>query len=282
MSINTSTELYCIFGNPVAHSLSPVMHNAAFRQMGLNAVYMAFRVHDIASAVMAMKTLGIRGASVTIPFKIDVLSYCDTIDTLAARIGSANTLVLRDGRVRAVNTDGEGALQALLEAGLEVQGSSILILGYGGSARAIAHTLDNHGATVTVSGRNREKGEKLASELSPSAKGKPAFLETRELNRDVLMGMDILINTTPLGMEPDTGSTPLDRELLHPGLTVFDIVYRPGKTRLLREAEERQCRTVPGISMLVYQGVRQFEMWTGTSPDPDIFFRALNNELYGT
>lgn len=282
MNSNTSTEFFCIFGNPVAHSLSPVMHNAAFREIGLNALYLAFQVHDIGRAVEAMKTLGIKGASVTIPFKVDVLTYCDKIDPLASRIGSANTLVLQDGAVRAINTDGEGALQALEEKGLSLRGSKVLVLGYGGSARAIAHTLDDRGAVVTISGRNREKGESLASELSLSGDEGPFFLKDDELDRGILMDTDILINTTPLGMEPDTESVPLDPDLLHPGLTVFDIVYRPGKTRLLREAEKRVCRTISGISMLVYQGIRQFETWTGIKPDPDIFFRALNDELYGT
>lgn len=261
-AINSNTTLFCIFGSPVRHSVSPLMHNAAFRERGINAVYLAFEPPSIGDAVASMKTLGIRGASVTIPYKIEVLKHLDSIDPLAARIGSVNTLVNNSGTITGYNTDGHGAVMSLENAGVDLKAKGCIVIGNGGSARAIAFTLAERGASVVIAGRNRERIENLADDLRCSSPGTRSAL-LGEIDSAFMERIDIVINTTPVGMVPDTGSTPFNTDLLSARHTVFDIVYAPHETRLLTAAAERGCRVVYGLDMLVLQGARQFELWTG-------------------
>jgi shikimate dehydrogenase len=244
--INAGTGCYCIFGNPVSHSVSPLMHNAAFRASGINAVYLAFEPGSIAEAVASMKSLGIKGASVTIPFKIDALSCCDEVDPIAADIGSVNTLVNSGGRIRGFNTDGYGAARALEESKVALKGSACLVIGNGGSARAIAFTLIERGASVIIAGRNAGRIGRLAGDLRARDPGTRSML------------------------------------LLSARHAVFDIVYAPHMTRLLTAARERGSRIVHGIDMLVYQGARQFELWTGKPAPVKIMMRAARRHIQRT
>lgn len=260
--INSDTALYCIFGRPVRHSLSPVMHNRAFREAGINAVYLAFEPASAETALQAMRSLGIRGASVTIPFKIDVMEYLDAVDPLAADIGSVNTLSSDSGRITGYNTDGHGALLALFGKEIPVRGATALVLGNGGSARAIAFTLLANGARVILSGRKSENVKGLAGDLAHRHGPVPSLL-IKDLDPGVMDSVDIIINTTPAGMAPDVDSAAINEDLILKKHAVFDIVYSPHMTRLLAAAEKKGCRIVHGIDMLIYQGVRQFELWTG-------------------
>ena len=273
MIINSNTQLFCIFGNPVRHSLSPVMHNRAFSETGFNGVYLAFQPDSIHEAVTAMRTLGIRGASVTIPFKINVMSCADRIDPLAAKIGSANTLLNHEGMITAYNTDGYGAIAALQEKGVSLDGRRCLIIGSGGSARAIAFTLLMQGASVVIAGIDVESTRSLTFDLMSA--GSAEAIHPDRFDAQFLSNIDIIVNTTPVGMKPDYEGIPIQPELLNGKHVVFDIVYSPLKTRLLQEAEIRGCTTVSGISMLLYQGTRQFEIWTGI-PAP---VSAMNESL---
>ncbi len=259
--INSHTELYCIFGNPVRHSFSPVMHNLAFTECGINAVYLAFEVKSIREGISAMRSLPIRGASVTIPFKIDVMAHLDSIDPLAGRIGSVNTLVNRGGEISGHNTDGPGAIMALEENGVELKGRSCLIIGNGGSARAIAFTLIEHGASVTITGRNRVKISSLADDLNKFQPAADTCL-IDELSETLMKRVDIIINTTPVGMNPDNDRIPIKPELITRAHTVFDIIYSPHETVLLKEAKEKGSVIIHGIDMLINQGIIQFEIWT--------------------
>ncbi|HPQ54396.1 MAG TPA: shikimate dehydrogenase [Spirochaetota bacterium] len=273
-TINADTALYCIFGSPVRHSLSPAMHNAAFSHLGMNAVYLAFEPETIEEGVRAFRALGMKGASVTIPFKVDVMQCCDTISPLALHIGAVNTLLNRNGVIEGHNTDGFGAVLALRKTGTEVSGSHALVIGNGGSARAIAFTLLSEGCGVTITGRNPDRFMPLVEDLGKTGKPVQGQLIS-ELNPDITKQFGIIINTTPVGMEPDTTQSPLPESLLHRGRTVFDIVYAPEETAFLRAAREKGCRTIHGKEMLLYQGVRQFELWTGKEGPVEIMRAAL-------
>ncbi|HPB82880.1 MAG TPA: shikimate dehydrogenase [Spirochaetota bacterium] len=273
-TINAKTELYCIFGNPVRHSLSPAMHNAAFAHAGMNAVYLAFEPETIAEGVSAFRSLGMKGASVTIPFKVAIMKCCDDISPLAAGIGAVNTLLNRNGAIEGHNTDGYGAVLALQKSGTAVSGSRALVIGNGGSARAIAFTLLSEKCAVAIAGRSAERIIPLAEDLGKTGTPVPVHL-IRELDATITKDFNIVINTTPLGMEPLAAQSPLPEELLHPGQTVFDIVYAPEETSFLGSALRRGCRTIPGKEMLLYQGVQQFKLWTGTEAPVEIMRAAL-------
>lgn len=261
--------LFAVFGNPVAHSLSPVMHNAAFAAAGYNGVYAAIRAKDIRLAVAGFRSLGFRGASVTLPHKETVMACLDVIDPAALHIKAVNTIVNDGGRLKGINTDGAGALQALAEK-TEIAGRRVAVIGAGGAARAVAHAVLSAGGQVCFFNRSTAKGEALAAELG--AEFRP--LEEFEAGR-----LQILVNTTPVGMSPKVAHSPVAREKLRPDLVVMDIVYHPLKTRLLCEAEAAGCTTVDGLSMFVYQGARQFELWTGLPAPIDIMRLAAEAEL---
>jgi len=261
--------IFAVFGNPVVHSLSPVMHNAAFAATGYNGIYAAIRVKDIRPAVSGMRALGLKGASITIPHKESVLACLDDIDPTARRIRAVNTIVNDNGSLKGFNTDCDGVIQALAEK-ISIKGRRVGILGAGGAARAVAFGVIGQGATATIFNRSREKGAALAAELGADFKPLSEFAAER---------CDILVNTTPVGMSPQGQDTPLLGEKLQPGLVVMDIVYNPLKTRLLREAEAAGCETIDGLSMFVHQGARQFELWTGLAAPVDIMRMAVEAEL---
>ena len=263
--IGAGTALYAVFGDPVGHSLSPVMHNAAFRHAGIDAVYLAFRVSDIGAAVAAVRALGIRGASVTIPHKVSVMEYLDEIEPEARRIGAVNTLVHRNGRIVGSNSDGPGAVAALSER-TNPHGKKVAILGAGGAARAAGFGVRAEGAQVTIVNRSIPRGEALARDIGADFRPLSDFDPAR---------FDVLINATPLGMSPKIDATPIPGDALGPGTLVMDTVYNPRETRLLREAAARNCDTVDGLAMFVYQGGLQFERWTGRDAPVSVMRAAV-------
>jgi shikimate dehydrogenase len=272
--ISNKTRLYCIFGNPVGHSLSPAMHNAAFRHLNIDAVYLAFQPDSIEGAVRAMRALPIMGASVTIPFKRVVMDFIDEIDPLASDIGSVNTLTNAGGKIRGCNTDGFGALESLKENGIGITGSVVLILGNGGSARSIAFTLLTQGSSVIIAGRDPERIAGLSNDLRKKHE-KVSHIPISGLSPDSMRGIDVIINTTPIGMEPDTDKSPINENLLMKNHTVFDIVYKPEITTLLKAAASAGCRVINGSGMLLHQGAKQFEIWTGSRAPIDIMRKAI-------
>jgi shikimate dehydrogenase len=261
--------VYAIFGDPVGHSLSPVMHNSALAQTGLDGIYLAFRVKDIATAVSGIRGLGIRGASITIPHKVDVMPYLDEIDFMAEEIGAVNTIVNREGILQGHNSDCQGAVKALLEA-TPVKDRHVAIVGAGGGAQAIGFGIKREGARITIINRTRQRGEKLANGLACDFK---LLAEVKKLS------YDIVINATPVGMTPYDDQTPVKPQFLDPGTVVMDTVYNPLKTRFLTEADKVGCRTIDGVAMLVHQGAVQFELWTGQKAPVDIMRRAVLDEL---
>ncbi len=267
--IDGHTKIYGILGRPVAHSLSPAMHNAAFRELGINAVYVAFPVTDLAQAVAGLRGLDIQGASVTIPFKEEIIARLDGLDPQAARIGAVNTVVNRAGRLVGYNTDWLGALQALkAKTGLEDE--HVLILGAGGAARAIAFGVLAEGGRVTLTDVDAPRAATLARNLRAEAISLEALAQCPAA---------ILVNATPVGMEPKAEAIPIEPELLGGYRLVMDIVYQPLRTRLLREAEKRGCLTVDGLQMLIHQATAQFELWTGQPAPLEVMSRAAYGAL---
>jgi len=257
-----------IIGDPIAHSMSPAMHNAAFDKLGLNYLFVPFRVkkEELGKAIAGVRALNIRGLNVTIPHKVAVIPFLDKLDPLAQRIGAVNTIVNDDGVLTGYNTDATGFLQTLLERGGEPRGKNMVILGAGGASRAISFILAERGAHLVILNRLLELdwAEELASRISQVFKKEVKALELNEKNlAKVLAKADILVNATSVGMSPNIDETPVSPDLLRPSLTVFDIVYNPIKTRLLREAESAGAETISGVDMLVWQGALGFELWTG-------------------
>lgn len=250
--IDASTAVFAVIGHPVAHSLGPLMHNRAFAETGYPGVYVAFDAADPAGAASAVRALGIRGASVTIPHKVAVMDHLDEIDDEARAIGAVNTIVNKEGRLIGSNTDGLGALRAIEEA-TPVSGKRVLVIGAGGAARAVGHALAARGARIHIANRTHEKARRLAGDLGAEAVG---------LGEIFGRHFDILVNTTPAGMHPDTGTMPVPESVLQPGMYIMDIVYNPVRTMLLDKAEKMGCRAIDGVGMFVHQGAAQFSLWT--------------------
>jgi shikimate dehydrogenase len=260
---------FAVFGNPVGHSLSPIMHTAAFAATAFNGVYVAVPVQEIRPAVAGLRALGFRGASITLPHKESVMACLDAVEETARRIKAVNTIVNANGRLQGYNTDCSGAIRALKDK-TPLAGRAVAILGAGGAARAVAFGILAEGGRVTIFNRTAERGKKLADELQA---------EFRLLSEFKADPYEILVNTTPVGMAPRTDDTPVRVEELSPGLVVMDIVYNPLKTRLLQEAAGVGCMTIDGLSMFVHQGAQQFELWTGMKAPVDIMRMAVEAEL---
>ncbi|MCX5907207.1 MAG: shikimate dehydrogenase [Deltaproteobacteria bacterium] len=269
--IDGRTQLYGVMGNPVRHSLSPIIHNGAFKRLGLNAVYLAFEVQDLKEAVRGIRGLGLCGVSVTMPFKTAVIPYLDRLDPTAEKIQSVNTITNRQGLLTGYSTDGRGAVEAL-EGKIPLQGKRVFLLGAGGAARAMAFSLKERGCAIALFNRSADKGLALAKELG---------IEFVALPSPSLGGWkaEVIINATSVGMHPHEDQSPIAQEDLQPGVTVMDIVYRPLRTRLLKEAENQGCQTIDGLEMLAQQGAAQFEIWTGLRPEIEPIKKDLRQIL---
>ena len=264
--ISGTTKICGVIGDPIEHTMSPVMHNAVFKEMGMDYVYVAFQVkkEGLGEAIQGMRGLNIRGLNVTIPHKVAIIPLLDRLDHLAELIGAVNTVVNDNGVLTGYNTDAEGFLRALLERGIEPRGKNVVILGAGGASRAISFILAERGSSLVILNRTLDKAKECASRIGEVFQKEVKALEFDSENlAKALTEADILVNTTSVGMYPDTSETPVSSDLLRPGLIVVDIVYNPIKTRLLEETEAAGARTISGIDMFVWQGALAFEKWTG-------------------
>jgi shikimate dehydrogenase len=282
-SISPKTRVCAVIGNPVEHSLSPAIHNAAFAELGLDFVYVAFRVEDLPAAIAGMRALeNFRGLSVTIPHKIEIMNHVDEIPEVDRRIGSINTVINDDGRLRGLGTDGPGALRALTGAGVEVRGKNVLMLGAGGASRAIAFTLARQArpAGIELLDIDRQVLDGLVSDLAEGTEtnisGEPmsdASLAT------AMERANLVVNCTPVGMHPKTDATVVPAGLFHSGQAVFDVVYTPLETRLLREAAAKGLQTVSGVEMFIYQAILPFEQFTGSGAPEEVMRRVVMERL---
>lgn len=283
--IKPSTGLCALIGNPVAHSMSPAIHNRAFAELGLDYVYVAFRVEDVRGAVAGMRALeNFRGMSVTIPHKVSIIRHLDQVAEVDRQIGSVNTVVNDGGRLKGSGSDGPGAIEALAGAGVRVAGKTVTILGSGGAARAIAFSLavGAKPAALHLLGVVEPELRALRRDLvrKAGAKATCALLDAKTLEQR-LAESQVLIHCTPVGMHPRTGESVVPRPLLHRDLAVMDIVYNPLRTRLLADAEARGLKTISGVEMFVNQAVIQFEIWTGKKAPRAVMRKVVLEHLGG-
>jgi shikimate dehydrogenase len=254
---NAAPAVFALFGNPVAHSLSPLMHNAAFQKMGLDASYVSLCVENLKDAMQGVRAGNFRGVSVTIPFKTAVIPYLDQIDVSSQEIGAVNTVLHDDtGRLKGYNTDWIGMVRALEES-LQIQQKTFAVLGAGGTARAAVFGIRQRGGIPLIINRTPERGEKLAQEF------KVPFYPLAQVKG---VKADCLINATPVGMAPDKKKSPLAKEIIGRFPWVMDCIYNPLKTQLLKQAEEAGCFVINGLGMFVHQGAEQIRIWTGKEP----------------
>jgi shikimate dehydrogenase len=283
MELNAHTQLCGLLGNPVEHSLSPAIHNAAFETLGLNFVYLAFKVEDLPGAVKGLRSLGnLRGFSVTIPHKVAIMPLLDEVEQTAKNIGAVNTIVIESGRLIGSNTDASGALRTLTEAGAALRGEKVVMLGSGGAARAIAFALAAGAgiAKLTLLGIDEKERTALAKDLKAKTSLQLADgTITDDALRRAIEESKVLLHCTPLGMHPNVRESCVPASLLKPHLTVMDIVYNPLETKLLADARTAGCKTIRGIEMFLNQAVGQFELWTKQKAPADVMRKVLESRF---
>lgn len=289
-------KIFGILGFPLAHTLSPILHNGIYQAMGIPASYHVFQIHEPKKEdILRLHAFGLRGLSVTIPHKEWAFRIADSCDPSATRMKSANTLLVHEGRIEAYNTDGLGALQSILAHDKDLldpfREGDILILGSGGSARGIgfaileyflqileAHPGKSLAKNIVLSARNTGSALALAQEMNQYLPQSTYFIPLSEMQANQPQYVELLIHTTSVGMKGQETECLLPSSSLHPDMTVFDIVYNPHKTLLIRQAKKLGCDIIYGIDMLVYQGVRQIELFTGESPRPKLI-RKIKKEM---
>ena len=280
MDIKGSTNIVGLIGHPVEHSFSPPMHNAAFGALGMDYAYVAFDVDplNLKSAIEGAKSLNIKGFNVTIPHKIEVMKHLDDIDDVAGLIGAVNTIDFKN--MKGYNTDGIGAVKAIEEV-TSIKDKNVVVAGAGGASRAISFYIAKYGAeTLTILNRNVEKADSLAGDVLDSDLIGDVKSDSISEIRSYIDDADILIDTTPVGMHPNVDAEPIvAAEDMHDNLTVFDAVYNPNETVLIKEALNAGAKPVYGIKMLLYQGVESFKIWTGREPPVDVMEDALRKTL---
>lgn len=276
--ITGKTNVVGIIGNPVEHSLSPLMHNAAFEQLDLDYIYVPFLVAENAlkNAINGAKSLNIKGLNVTIPHKTEVIKHLDSLDKAAELIGAVNTVKFDENGTIGFNTDGIGAVKSIEEVS-SVKNKKVIILGAGGAARAVAFQILIEGAgPLIIANRTSKNALNLQKDLRNKLNADVKTVDFGEKLENELLDADILINTTPIGMYPDIDQEPLVKAgMMHKNLVVNDLVYNPLKTCLLKECEKANAEAVSGIKMLIYQGMESFKIWTGIYPPLEIFENAL-------
>ena len=284
------TSIYGLIGNPVSHSISPVIHNTLFREMNFNGVYVPFKVNDVKEFVREFRELNVKGFSVTIPHKESVMGHINEIDPIAQRIGAVNTILNKDGQLAGFNTDCEAAVKVLEDTiqrssglmqgendvlsknNLPLNGKNVALLGAGGAARAIAFGLKERGALITIYNRNYGRAQSLARDVG---------CLSRKYEDIHSLVADIVINATPVGMFPKVNETPLDKSILKPGMVIFDTIYNPLETKLLQEARRQGCTVVGGLPMFVRQAAAQFKLWTGQTPSLELIEKVALEKLRG-
>lgn len=271
-----STRLVALLGDPVAHSISPQIHNHAFRAYDLPLAYVPLGVSapDLHHAIATIRCCGFAGANVTIPHKRGVLAYCDEVSELSERIGAVNTLYFDDKKLCGTTTDPKGFLKALEWMGHDCHGGNCVILGNGGTARTLAYALALKAlpASLTLVGRREERVRPLAEEISTRTDFHTGWrLFGSDSLPDLLKECTLCVNCTSVGMHPNTEASPLPPAYFHEGMTVFDSVYNPAETRFLSHARQAGCMTQNGLRMLLYQGLASLKLWTGTVVDEAIY-----------
>lgn len=269
--VDAKTKWFGVIGNPIEHSLSPLIHNSGFKELNINAAYLAFKVEEVKNAIDAIKEFEISGYSVTIPHKVSIMKYLDKIDQLAKKVGAVNTVLVKKGKLIGYNTDVVGAINPIKKI-TSIKGKNVFIIGAGGAARAIVLGLVKEKANVTIFNRDFSHAQKLAKEFFVSAK------ELGELN-SLSNDCAILINATPVGMFPNVNESPVDESFLKKGMIVFDILYNPLETKLIKSAKKKGCKVILGVEMFLNQAYAQFEMFTGKKAPKELMRKLVLKEL---
>jgi len=258
MNISAKTKICMVIGDPIEHSLSPQMHNAAYEKLGIDNKYVYIgcnvKIKDISDFIKGVRAMHIRGVSCTIPHKMEVMKYLDEIDEVAEKIGAVNTIVNKDGILKGYNTDWLGVVVPL-EKITSLKNKTVSLLGAGGAARAVAYALTQRDAKLAIYNRTIEKAQELAKDFGAEARSLDAIEEVKN--------MDIIINATAVGLSPNENETPVDKKLITNHHIVFDVIYAPYETRFLKEAKQQKARIIHGMEMLLQQGVEQFKLYTG-------------------
>ena len=280
MKIKGSTNIVGLIGHPVEHSFSPPMHNAAFDALNMDYAYVAFDVNpnDLKSAIEGAESLNIKGFNVTIPHKVDVMQYLDELDEVARLIGAVNTIDFKN--LKGYNTDGIGAVKAIEEV-TSIKNKNVVVAGAGGASRAISFYIAKYGAeSLTILNRNEVKVESLASDVSDSGLIGEVASDSINAIGNYMESADVLIDATPLGMHPNINDEPIVKaDMMDEDLVVFDAVYNPNETVLIKEVIKANAKPVYGIKMLLYQGAESFKIWTGKTAPVDVMEKALRNTL---
>lgn len=268
--ITGHTKTLCIIGYPVGHTMSPIMHNATIKELDLNYIYVAFNVNpdNLEKAVQGFRALDIKGINVTIPHKETIIKYLDEIDPISEKMGAINTIKNDDGYLKATNTDAAGARKSLIDAGFTIEGKNIVFIGSGGAARSIAYILSEEAKKIVLTDIVEERAVTVAREITKNMEANvEGKLASAKVLAEEIKHADLLINATPIGMHPKEGDSPISKDLLHQELFIFDVIYNPMETQLMKEAAEIGCKTLSGLDMLINQGVIAFKWWTGKTPD---------------
>ncbi|OLN23425.1 shikimate dehydrogenase [Domibacillus antri] len=275
-------NLYGVIGDPIAHSMSPAMHNDAFLSLGMDAHYQPFLIkrEDLPVAIPGMKAIGISGFNVTVPHKTAIMPLLDEVDPLASAIGAVNTVVHENGKLIGYNTDGAGFIRGLHEEyGQPILDKRILIIGAGGAARAIYFTLGQQGAEyVDIANRTLDNAEQLKARCPYPVE---TFIFTLEEAEEKLADYDVIIQTTSIGMSPKMEESPLQLHNIRPDAFLSDIIYNPAETAIMKEAKKRGANVQNGLRMFAYQGALAFEKWTGILADPDRMEKIVLDKLGG-
>ncbi len=281
--ISNKTRLCCVIGHPVDKSLSPIMHNEAFRAKGLDYVYLAFDVDTfhLKEAVEGLRALKVKGFNVTMPHKVAILNLLDRIDEDASLVGAVNTVVNDDGELIGYNTDVNGIISALEAKVHSLKGLKALLIGAGGAARACIVALVLKGCKeIIIMNRNFDKAKLMAEDLSKKLKMNYILEElSMDSLKKAINSVDIIINATPIGTYPNLDESIVPQELIKKDMVVFDVVYNPKKTKLIRDAEKMGAKVIPGYEMFVGQGAASFKLWTGIDAPVDIMGRAVLKAL---
>lgn len=279
--INAQTKLFCVIGHPIKHSKSPDMHNAALEKSGINGCYVAFDIapEKLCDFVAGMRAMGITGANVTIPHKESIVKYLDGVTKEAEIIGAVNTIFMENGKLIGDNTDGRGFIISLMkDSGFDPKDKKVVVLGAGGASRAVVSKLADEGCSeVAVYDIDGVKSEALAEKVREVTRKKSAVSIKAEELIERAKEADLIVNCTPVGMK-ETDPVLLPEECFNASQVVYDLIYNPEKTVLLKIAEKRGARVLNGMGMLVYQGALAFEKWTGEKPDTEVMFKMIKGE----
>ncbi|HMK94173.1 MAG TPA: shikimate dehydrogenase [Candidatus Limnocylindrales bacterium] len=282
MAISGKTNVYAVIGDPIEHSLSPAMQNAAFEASQLNCTFLAFDVKsaEVGNAITGMRALGIKGLNVTMPHKNAVVSFLDEIDHTSKLLEAVNTVKNENGKLYGFNTDGFGALMALRANGVEPKGKKVVLLGAGSAARAVAFALAKDAGELSILNRTLAPAAGLANLLKQEFNANViAYALSPWAVKACVAEADLLINATSVGMKPNTGQTLVTAKWLKPDLAVMDIVYNPIETRLARDAKAAGAKVISGVEMLIYQGAASFQIWTGCNAPVEVMREAALNQL---